>query len=70
METRLTEVEIKLITAHGSYLQGMETIVPSPDFGYDLSTDPTYKEWKLEEFVRLFEFIPSTDPTYKEWKLI
>ena len=34
-------------------------------------TDPTYKEWKQEEFDAREEiFEERTDPTYKEWKPI
>ena len=33
-------------------------------------TDPTYKEWKPEQWAGEPEIhIVSTDPTYKEWKL-
>ena len=31
-------------------------------------TDPTYKEWKLQEFINKVKDKYSTDPTYKEWK--
>ena len=34
------------------------------------NTDPTYKEWKLEEILKVRGRRKNTDPTYKEWKLI
>ena len=56
--------------AHGSYLQGMETVYDievSGSFLF-LSTDPTYKEWKHFLRVVVKRNKSSTDPTYKEWK--
>ena len=36
------------LSGHGSYLQGMETVICSASvLALSLRTDPTYKEWKL-----------------------
>ena len=56
---------------HGSYLQGMETVLHAlqayPPESY---TDPTYKEWKpWESYTNQVNQQLDTDPTYKEWKL-
>ena len=55
---------------HGSYLQGMETADGQPRlWGFAVvSTDPTYKEWKLLLPYPSWQRATGTDPTYKEWK--
>ena len=37
---------------HGSYLQGMETVITKVGVGATIGTDPTYKEWKLWSHAR------------------
>ena len=55
---------------HGSYLQGMETRVGQGRHeSLYISTDPTYKEWKLAHPVAARPRREGcTDPTYKEWE--
>ena len=35
----------------------------------NMSTDPTYKEWKRDALSLCAVGLACTDPTYKEWKL-
>ena len=56
-------------STHGSYLQGMETLLAQPWLWVSvIRTDPTYKEWKPSYYHTRHGNMPRTDPTYKEWK--
>ena len=60
------------VQRHGSYLQGMETIITIEEAQQivESGTDPTYKEWKLRISPSCCILSRRTDPTYKEWKPI
>ena len=66
METRVVPHKHEMQhRKHGSYLQGMETNIPSFTFerDIDMCTDPTYKEWKLLS-QGIFQLSPSTHGSY------